>query len=177
MNTPVDALSQVVADLDAVLRSEAVVGLSDASKMELLRMAGEAQRRVEAVVVEVVASVESRPAGSGDLAFCGLFGCRTVGELLQRVLRVDATGATRVVKAARAVRREVDLTSGGWLPSRWPALRASLLDGTVGGRRGSRGDRSDRTGRRQGGDGGQVAGRCGVGGVCARASGRRAARG
>lgn len=132
MNTPVDALIQVVADLDAVLRSEAVVGLSDASKMELLRMAGEAQRRVEAVVVEVVASVESRPAGSGDLAFCGLFGCRTVGELLQRVLRVDATGATRVVKAARAVRREVDLTSGGWLPSRWPALRASLLDGTVG---------------------------------------------
>ncbi len=95
-------------------------------------MAGEAQRRVEAVVVEVVASVESRPAGSGDLAFCGFFGCRTVGELLQRVLRVDAMGATRVVKTARAVRREVDLTSGGWLPARWPALRASLLHGTVG---------------------------------------------
>lgn len=132
MNSPVDALRQIVADLDVVLRSEAVAGLSDASKMELLRVAGEAQRRVEAVVVEVVASVESRPAGSGDLAFCGLFGCRTVGELLQRVLRVDATGATRVVKAARAVRRDIELTSGGWLPARWPALRASLLDGTVG---------------------------------------------
>lgn len=132
MNSPVDALRQIVADLDVVLRSEAVAGLSDASKMELLRVAGEAQRRVEAVVVEVVASVEPRPAGSGDLAFCGLFGCRTVGELLQRVLRVDATGATRVVKAARAVRRDVELTSGGSLPARWPALRASLLDGTVG---------------------------------------------
>lgn len=127
-----DLLGQVVADLDAVLRSDAVAGLSDDMKMELLRGAGEVQRRVDAVVVETVASVDARPAGSGELGFCGRFGCRTMGELLQRVLRTDAVGAGRVVRAAKAVRREVDLSSGGWLPARWPALRAAMLEGTVG---------------------------------------------
>lgn len=132
MNSPVELLGQVVADLDAVLRSDVVAGLNDVEKMELLRVAGEVQRRVEAVVVEVVASVDARPAGSGEVGFCGKFGCRTVGELLQRVLRTDATGAGRVAKAAKAVRREVNLSSGGWLPARWPELRAALLEGTVG---------------------------------------------
>ena len=132
MNTPVELLGQVVADLDSVLRSDVVAGLSDDVKMELLRVAGEVQRRVDAVVVETVASVDARPAGSGELGFCGKFGCRTMGELLQRVLRADAVGAGRVVKAAKAVRREVELSSGGWLPARWPALRAAMLEGTVG---------------------------------------------
>jgi hypothetical protein len=132
MDTPVELLGQVVADLDAVLRSDVVAGVSDDVKMELLRVAGEVQRRVDAVVVETVASVDARPAGSGELGFCGKFGCRTMGELLQRVLRTDAVGAGRVVKAAKAVRREVELSSGGWLPARWPALRAAMLEGTVG---------------------------------------------
>jgi hypothetical protein len=132
MNSPMELLGQVVADLDAVLRSDVVAGLNDVEKMELLRVAGEVQRRVEAVVVETVASVDERPVGSGEVGFCGKFGCRTVGELLQRVLRTDAAGAGRVAKAAKAVRREVNLSSGGWLPARWPELRAALLEGTVG---------------------------------------------
>ncbi|WP_146115451.1 HNH endonuclease signature motif containing protein, partial [Microbacterium sp. MYb62] len=132
MNTPVELLGQVVADLDVVLRSDVVAGLSDDVKMDLLRVAGQVQRRVEAVVVETVASVDARPAGSGELGFCGMFGCRSMGELLQRVLRTDAAGAGRVVKVAKAVRREVGLSSGGWLPARWPALRGALVEGTVG---------------------------------------------
>lgn len=132
MNPAVELLELVVADLDAVLRSEAMAELPDAEKMHLLRVAGEAQRRIDAVIVETIASTDPRPAGSGDTAFCGQFGCRTVTELLQRVLRTDAVGAARVVKAARAVRREVDLSSGGWLPARWPALRAALHDGVIG---------------------------------------------
>ncbi|WP_270530240.1 DUF222 domain-containing protein, partial [Microbacterium algeriense] len=56
----------------------------------------------------------------------------TVSELLQRVLRVDAPGAGRVVTAARAVRREVDVSSGAWLPARWPGLREALLEGVIG---------------------------------------------
>ncbi|MDX2401497.1 HNH endonuclease, partial [Microbacterium algeriense] len=100
--------------------------------MALLQVAGRVQRRVDAVVVETVASVPARAAGSGDAAFCGLFGCRTVSELLQRVLRVDAPGAGRVVTAARAVRREVDVSSGAWLPARWPGLREALLEGVIG---------------------------------------------
>ncbi|WP_136040461.1 hypothetical protein, partial [Microbacterium sp. A20] len=87
MNNPVEVLDRVVADLDVVLRADMVAALSDDAKMELLRVAGQVQRRVEAVVVETVASVDGRPAGSGEPAFCGRFGCRTVNELLQRVLR------------------------------------------------------------------------------------------
>ena len=132
MNNPVEVLGRVVADLDAVLRSDVIAGLGDDAKMELLRAAGQVQRRVDAVVVETVASVDERPAGSGEPAFCGRFGCRTVNELLQRVLRTDAAGAGRVVKAAKAVRREVELSSGGWLPARWPALREAVVDGTIG---------------------------------------------
>ncbi|MDF2509461.1 MAG: hypothetical protein K0Q52_3320, partial [Microbacterium sp.] len=97
MNNPVELLGQVVADLEAVLRSDVIAGLGDDAKMQVLRAAGEVQRRVEAVVVEAVASVDERPAGSGEPAFCGRFGCRTMNELLQRVLRADAAGAGRVV--------------------------------------------------------------------------------
>ncbi|WP_136044111.1 hypothetical protein [Microbacterium sp. K33] len=97
MNNPVELLGQVVADLDAVLRSDVIARLGDDEKMGLLRVAGEVQRRVEAVVVETVASVDERPAGSGEPAFCGRYGCRTVNELLQRVVRTDAAGAGRVV--------------------------------------------------------------------------------
>ncbi|GEC76118.1 DUF222 domain-containing protein [Microbacterium maritypicum] len=132
MTTPVEMLGQTAADLDALLRSDVVVGLPDDAKMQLLRVAGEVQRRVEALVVETVASVDARPAGSGAVAFCGRFGCRTMGELLQRVLRTDAAGAGRVGKAAKAVRREVELSSGVRLPARWPAMRAAMLDGAVG---------------------------------------------
>lgn len=133
MNTSaIPALSEAVAGLDAVLHAGDIAVLSPADTMTLLRVAGEVQRRVEAVVVEAVAGVDPRPAGSGEPAFCGRFGCRSMSELLQRVLRVDAAGAARVVKAARLVRREVDLSSGEWLPARWPELREALLDGAIG---------------------------------------------
>ncbi|KJL31605.1 HNH endonuclease signature motif containing protein [Microbacterium oxydans] len=132
MNSTEEALERVVADLDLVLSAAAFGLLSDEAKMRVLRLAGAAQRRVDAVVVETVASVPARPSGSGDPAFCGLFGCRTMSELLQRVLRVDASGAGRVVKAASSVFREVDLSSGGWQQARWPRLREALLDGTIG---------------------------------------------
>ncbi|KJL29445.1 HNH endonuclease signature motif containing protein [Microbacterium oxydans] len=132
MNSTEEALERVVADLDLVLSEDAFGLLSDDAKMRVLRLAGAAQQRVDAVVVETVASVPARPSGSGDPAFCGLFGCRTMSELLQRVLRVDASGAGRVVKAASSVFREVDLSSGGWQQARWPRLREALLDGTIG---------------------------------------------
>lgn len=132
MNNPVEVLEQVVTDLDAVLRSDAMAVMSDAVKMDLLRVASEVQRRAEAVVVEAVASVDGRPAGSGEVGFCGRFGCRTMSELLQRVLRTDGPGAGQMLKAARAVRREVELSSGFRSPARWPELRAALLDGALG---------------------------------------------
>lgn len=133
MNNTEETLERVVADLTSFLGDEAGLGeLPDESKMQVLRLAGKAQRRVDALVVETVASVPARAASSGDSAFCGTFGCRTMNELLQRVLRIDGPGASRVVQAARAVHRETNISSGGWQPARWPALRAALLNGTIG---------------------------------------------
>ncbi|WP_336640782.1 HNH endonuclease signature motif containing protein [Microbacterium sp. USHLN272] len=132
MNSTAEVLDRVAADLAAVLRADALAGLSDAGKMQVLRAAGELARLVDAVVVETVGSVDQRPARSGELAFCGRFGCRTMNELVERVLRTDAAGAARVVKAGKVVRREVDFSSGAMLPARWPTLREALLDGAVG---------------------------------------------
>ncbi|WP_341978119.1 HNH endonuclease [Microbacterium sp. LTA6] len=132
MNSTAALLDQVVADLGPVLRMDAPVGRSDAEKMDILRAAGEVQRLLDALVVETVASVDGRPEGPGDPSFAGRFGCRNMNELLQRVLRVDAAGAGRVVKAAKVVYRETELTTGAPLPARWPELRGALLDGVVG---------------------------------------------
>ncbi|MFJ4254626.1 DUF222 domain-containing protein [Microbacterium sp. NPDC090003] len=132
MNSTAEYLDRVARDLAVVLRADVVAGLSDAEKMQVLRAAGEVARRVDAVVVETVGSVDQRPAGSGELAFCGRFGCRSMNELVQRVLRTDAAGAARVVKAGKIVRRELDFSSGVLLPARWPALRDALVDGAVG---------------------------------------------
>lgn len=124
MNPLAETLERVVADLDAVLSAGQFAGLDDAARLDVLRGAGEALRRVEAVVVETAATAEPR--------FAEATGCRSMNELLQRVLRVDAPGASRVVKATEVVRREVALTTGERLPARFPAIRETMLDGVVG---------------------------------------------
>ncbi|WP_217183142.1 HNH endonuclease signature motif containing protein [Streptomyces sp. AC495_CC817] len=90
----------------------------------MLRAAGEVTRLVEAVIVESIADDEATTMPDA----CG---CRSMNELLQRVLRVDAAGAQRLVSAARLVRRDVSL-GGERLPARWPGLRDALLDGELG---------------------------------------------
>lgn len=124
MNPLAEALDRVVADLDTVLSAGRLAGLDGAARLDVLRGAGEALRRVEAIVVETTASAEPR--------FAEATGCRSMNELLQRVLRVDAPGASRVVKATEAVRREVALTTGERLPARFPAIREAMLDGVIG---------------------------------------------
>lgn len=118
-------LDQVVSDLDRVLGDDALAGLSDAERVEVLAAAGEAFRRIEAVVVETIAT--------GDAVdFPHSTGCRTQSELLQRTLLIDVAGATRVGRVVDLVRRGVNLVSGERLPARWPALRDALLDGAIG---------------------------------------------
>ncbi|WP_226531304.1 HNH endonuclease signature motif containing protein [Microbacterium paraoxydans] len=124
MNPLLDSLDQVVAGLDRALSTGALAGQSDSGRMEALHAAGEALRRVEAVILETVASADQR--------LPEVHGCRSMNELLQRVLRLDAPGASRVVKAASAVRREVSLSSGERLPARYPSMRTALLDGAIG---------------------------------------------
>lgn len=124
MNSTGDLLDRVVADLDSVLSGDALAGLPDGERMDVLRVAGDAFRRIEAVVVETTASAHPD--------FAHGFGCRGQSELLQRVLRTDVAGATRVGKAADAVRRQISVSSGERLEARFPALRAAMLDGVIG---------------------------------------------
>jgi hypothetical protein len=124
MNSTVSALARVASDLRAVLSGDALAGLSDAERAEVLRGSGEVCRLVDAVVVEAVALA--------DVEFGHRFGCRGMNELLQRALLTDAPSASKIVKAADLVHRDVNLVSGERLPARWPALRETLLDGAVG---------------------------------------------
>lgn len=124
MNSTAELLDRVVADLDSVLSADVLAGLPDGERMDVLRVAGDAFRRIEAVVVETTAPAHPDFARS--------FGCRGQNELLQRVLRTDVAGATRVGKAADAVRRQIGVSSGERLEARYPALREAMLDGVIG---------------------------------------------
>ena len=124
MNSTTESLERVADDLRGVLRADTLRALPDAGKMDFLRVAGEVQRMLDALVVETIAST--------DAGFAGAFGCVSMNELLQRVLRTDAAGAGRVVRAEKVVHRQTELTSGAPLPALWPQMRDALLDGVVG---------------------------------------------
>ena len=124
MNDAATILNRVISDLGDVLRSDAIAALPDAERMRLLRTAGEATRMTEAVIVDALAST--------DPDFPTRAGCRSMNELLQRSLLTDSQAAARLIRAARLVARDVSLTSGEFLPARWPSLRAALLDGVIG---------------------------------------------
>ncbi|MGN7950428.1 HNH endonuclease signature motif containing protein [Microbacterium sp. 22215] len=124
MNSTVELLDRVIADLDTVLSDDALAGLSDADRITVLQGAGAAFRRVEAVIVETIAT--------GDAAdFPHAAGCRGLNELVQRMLRVDVRAASRVDRVVDLVRRPVSLAGEG-MPARWAELRLALLDGVVG---------------------------------------------
>lgn len=125
MTSTAAVLDRVVSDLDLLLGADAVAALAEAERRALLSAAGEVLRRLEAVIVETVATGDpvDLPHGAG---------CRNLNELLQRTLRVDSRAAAQFVRAGRVVQRDVDLTSGEPLPARWPALREAMLGGTIG---------------------------------------------
>jgi hypothetical protein len=123
MNSIAATLAQVASDLRAVLSDDGVAGLSDGERAEVLRGFGEVSRLVDAGIVETVATA--------DVEFGHRFGCRGMNELLQRALLTDAPSASKIVKAADLVHRDMNIVSGERLPARWPALREALLDGAV----------------------------------------------
>ncbi|MEV7620101.1 hypothetical protein AB0N59_08165 [Microbacterium sp. NPDC089321] len=124
MNSPADALAQVAADLRELLGGDALAGLSDAERAEVLVGLGEVSRLTDAGVVEAVATA--------DAEFGHRFGCRGMNEMLRRTVLVDASAAARIMRAAEAVQRDTSLVSGERLPARWPCMREALLDGAVG---------------------------------------------
>jgi len=124
MTSATDALAQVASDLRTVLAGDALAGLSDAERAEILRGFGEVARLVDAGVVETVATA--------DADFGHRFGCRGTNEFLQRALLTDAATASKITRVSNAMRREISIVSGERLPAAWPQLREAMLDGVIG---------------------------------------------
>lgn len=124
MDSAAAVLDRVVSDLDLLLREHAADSMPDAERLDVLLMAGDALRRIEAVIVETVATAEPE--------FPREFGCRNLNELLQRALGTDSVSAARIAKASKAVHRPLGLASGERLPARWPHMRQAMIDGAIG---------------------------------------------
>src|SRR5690606_3938674 len=53
-------------------------------------------------------------------------------DLVRVLTRTDTRDANRVVKTARLLSRTRGMTSGEFLPARYPELRAAMVDGVIG---------------------------------------------
>ena len=124
------ALGRVV---DEVFATDVVQGVSDAVLITLLGVSARIARRTEALQIECAAHIDYRSSVPvRDERMTTQFGCRSASELVQRVTRVSSRSAAEIVKAGRAVIREVAPSSGEVLPSDYPAMRGALASGHVG---------------------------------------------
>jgi hypothetical protein len=137
MNSIATALEGVADDLlgvvDEMFSGDTSRSLSDTHVLEVMVVAARIVRAGEALLVEAAGQVCDRSDGrmTAD-RMTTRFGCRTAGELVQRVTRVSKVRAGDLVKASRAVMQPVAVTSGEMLPARLPAMRAALATSEVG---------------------------------------------
>ncbi|WP_426322172.1 DUF222 domain-containing protein [Microbacterium sp. E-13] len=128
------AIGEALAGLaSAALADDGLRTRDDGEVLSALAAAARVQRGVEAVMIEAVAQVRERDelrAHSDRVTT--RYGCRNLGELIQRATRVSGRSATSLAGAARAVQRSTALSSGELLPAEFPRLRAALAEAHVG---------------------------------------------
>ena len=106
---------------------------SDAGVLEVLTVVGAAVRRLEGVLVMGAVVVEERSRSGVEAERCtNAHGCRDVQEVLTRTTGMSRRSATAFVRAGRALARASTLTGGERFPSRFPALRESVVSGVIG---------------------------------------------
>lgn len=134
-------LGATLAALDAALGGTVNEALSDhglrvatdESLLEVMAVAARVARRAEALLIEGAAQIDYRSSVPvRDERMSTRFGCRSAGELVQRVTQVSSRSAADLVKAGRAVIRETAPSSGEVLPADYPAMRAALAAGHIG---------------------------------------------
>ncbi|MDP3950178.1 MAG: hypothetical protein Q8Q19_05905, partial [Microbacterium sp.] len=103
----------------------------DAALLDVIRVLGSVQRRLDGAIVAVTERIASRDQCERDGRLSTRAGCRDAAEVLRRTLLVDGPAARRYVAAAGAVHREVDITSGALLPGKFPELAAALTGGVL----------------------------------------------
>ncbi|MCR2800155.1 DUF222 domain-containing protein [Microbacterium sp. zg-Y818] len=105
---------------------------SHAEIAELLAAAGGIGRWVDAALIEIVGEAQARSEGPRDDRLTTHLGCHDVSELVQRAALVGPQTATRLRRAASAVRPRESLLTGETLDPLLPALRAAVVEGIVG---------------------------------------------
>ncbi|WP_447943853.1 DUF222 domain-containing protein [Microbacterium aurum] len=110
--------------------------LERATEHELARQVsaiGDLARLTEALLVDAVGEITRRSEhGCRDDFMTSHLGCRNVTELVENLTRMDARTASRLQRAAKAVRPEVSGTTGEVLDAAFPRVRSAMLDGVVG---------------------------------------------
>jgi len=136
-------MNSIVAHLEDLDRSLAEAGrdafdreeipdLSDAEIAALLEASGRIQKRIEALQIEASVQVLERSAPMRDDKITAKYGWDRPVDLVRALTRTETRDANRVVKAARLTSRIRGLSSGEFVPARYPELRAAMLSGAIG---------------------------------------------
>lgn len=131
MASLVEELEDIDRRLAEAMGSSGVAHAHDGDLLDAIRALGSVLRRVDGAVVAVTERIVTRDQCDRDGRLSTRAGCRDAAEVLRRTLLVDGHVARRYVRAAGAVHREVDITSGGLLPGKFPRLSAALADGVL----------------------------------------------
>ena len=125
-----DALANV---LEAAFADDGLRSCGDDELPAVLAAAGRLRRGAEALMSEAVAQVlEREDLHAHPDRLTTRYGCRNVGELIQRATRVSGRTASDVVATAKAVGRHVAVSTGELLPAELPRMREALRAGHVG---------------------------------------------
>lgn len=120
-----------MASLDA-FDSEEIPDLADADISALLEISGRIQKRVEALQVEATGQILERSTPMRDDKITEKYGWSRPLDLVRVLTRTETREANRVVKTARMLTRTRGMSSGEFLPARYPALRAAMVSGAIG---------------------------------------------
>lgn len=134
LTAPLQDLLTQTAELVRVASSSRVFERADEAELAMqLGTAAELGRLVDALLVGAVGEVMRRSeAPVREERMTSHLGCRDVTELVQKITRLAPQTATRVQRAARAVRPAVSETTGETLDAAFPSVRAAALEGVVG---------------------------------------------
>ncbi|MCK3769139.1 HNH endonuclease [Microbacterium aerolatum] len=136
-------MNSIVAHLEDLDRSLAVASrgafdgeqipdLPDAEISALLEASGRIQKRIEALQVEASVQVLERSAPMRDDKITEKYGWSRPVDLVRALTRTETRDANRVVKTARLMSRTRGMSSGEFVPARYPALRAAMVSGAIG---------------------------------------------
>lgn len=119
------------ASRDAYGREE-IPDLADAEIAALLELSGRIQKRIEGLQVEASVQVVERSTPLREDKITTKYGWARPTDLVRMLTRTETRDANRVVKAARHTSRTRGMSTGEFLPARYPALRAAMTSGTIG---------------------------------------------